>query len=147
MTITQSRVRKGTLTFGETTPKDFSCAPTNVRVTPNYDDDGDEIETLCGDKLPPGKKETWVLAGTAVQDFDDPVGFLSYCFDNRMTTVAFTWNPNVEGAPVWSGSVVVLALEEGGDVNTALTTDFEFDISGDIVREYAPPGVAEEPAA
>jgi hypothetical protein len=137
MAITESRVRKGVLTFGaDTDSVDFSCQPSNVRVTPSYDDDGDRLETLCGDVIPPGKIESWVLAGTSVQDFDDPDGFMSYCFDNRMMTVPFSWQPNIEGAPTWSGSVVLVALEEGGDVNTRLTADFEFDISGDIVREY-----------
>jgi hypothetical protein len=154
MTITESRLKTGVLSFGvDPDTKDFSCQPTNVRVTPSYDDDGDDVETLCGDKMPAGKIESWVLAGTSIQDFDDPEGFLAYCFDNRMTTVPFTWQPNVTGAPTWSGSVVLVALEEGGDVNTRLTTDFEFDVSGDITRTYTAPGTetteetAAEPAA
>jgi hypothetical protein len=150
MTITESRVRKGVLTFGVAPGTDFSCQPTNVRVTPSYDDDGDNLETLCGDTLPPGKKESWVLAGTSVQDFDDPLGFLTYCFDNRMTTVPFTWQPNIDGAPTWSGEVVIVALEEGGDVNTRITTDFEFDVSGEVTRAYDGATGAEtqeEPAA
>lgn len=151
MTINESRVRKGVLSFGPVaTPTDFSCQPTNVRVTPTYDDDGDQLETLCGDVIPPGKKESWVLAGTSVQDFDDPDGFMSYCFDNRMTTVEFTWQPNVEGSPEWSGSVVIVALEEGGDVNTRITTDFEFDVAGPLTRTYAAPlsqGSPDEAAA
>lgn len=148
MTIVESRVRKGVLTFGaDPTPSDFSCQPTNVRVTPNYEDDGDPLETLCGDTAPAGKKESWVLAGTSIQDFDDPTGFLSYCFDNRMTTVPFSWQPNIEGAAVWSGNVVIVALEEGGDVNTRVTTDFEFDVSGDILRTYGTTGTMEAPAA
>lgn len=139
MTITESRLKTGVLTFGETpTPTDFSCQPTNVRLTPNYEDDGDDTETLCGDMIPAGKKETWVLAGTSIQDFDDPAGFIQYCFDNRMTTVAFSWQPNTTGAPTYSGSVVVVALEIGGDVNTRLTTDFEFDVSGELVVTPAP---------
>jgi len=137
MAIVESRVRKGVLSFGdEADTADFSCQPTNVRVTPSYDDDGDAVETLCGDTIPAGKKESWVLAGTSIADFDNPEGFMSYCFDNRMMTVPFKWVPNVEGAPTWSGSVVLVALEEGGDVNTRLTSDFEFDVSGDIQRSY-----------
>jgi hypothetical protein len=138
MTIVESRVKQGVLTFGEDAESsDFSCQPTNVRVTPSYDDDGDQLETLCGDVIPPGKKESWVLAGTAVADFDNPEGFLSYCFDNRMMTVPFKWQPNITGAPTWSGNVVIVALEEGGDVNTRITSDFEFDLSGTPVRAYA----------
>lgn len=147
MTITESRLKTGVLTFGGTpTPTDFSCQPTNVRLTPSYEDDGDDTETLCGDTIPAGKKETWVLAGTSIQDFDDPVGFISYCFDNRMTTVPFSWQPNTTGAPTYSGDVVIVALEIGGDVNTRLTTDFEFDVSGTLTVTPPVPLQADEDA-
>ena len=146
MTITESRVRKGVLTLGESTAsEDFSCQPTNIRVTPTYDDDGDRTETLCGDVLPPGKIASYALAGTAVQDFDDPAGFLTYLWEHQMETVPFTWQPNIEGAPTWAGDVVLVALEEGGDVGVRITTDFEFDIVGTPTRTYAaPPGAQAE---
>jgi hypothetical protein len=147
MTITESRVKGGELTLGTAPGTTFACQASNVHVTPTYDDDGDPVETLCGDSIPAGKKESWVLAGTSIQDFDDPTGFLAYCFDNRMTTVPFTWKPNITGAPTWSGDVVVVALEEGGDVNTRITTDWEFDISGVPVRTYAPAGMQAGQAA
>jgi len=141
MAITESRLKGGTLTLGGTPPTtpgtEFACQASNVHVTPSYDDDGDPIETLCGDKIPAGKKESWVLGGTSVQDFDDPAGFLAYCFDNRMQTVAFSWTPNDTGAPTWAGDVVIVALEEGGDVNVRLTTDWEFDVSGVPTRTAA----------
>jgi hypothetical protein len=142
MTIVESRVKAGTFTLGTLPGTSFACQPTNIRVTPSYEDDGDPVETLCGDSIPAGKKESWVLAGTAIQDFDDPDGFLTYCFENRMTTVPFTWEPNITGAPAWSGDVVIVALEEGGDVNTRITTDFEFDVSGIPDRVYGVVGTA-----
>lgn len=130
MTITDSRLKTGTLTFGTvTTGTTFACQATNVHVTPSYDDDGDPVETLCGDSIPAGKKESWVIAGSSVQDFDDPAGFLAYCYENAMETVPFTWQPN-PAAPTWSGDCVVVALEEGGDVATRLSTDWEFDVLG-----------------
>ncbi len=140
MTIIESRLKTGILTFGSApdTETTFACQATNVHVTPTYDDDGDAIETLCGDSIPAGKKESWVLAGTSVQDFDDPEGFLTFCWENRMETVPFTWQANQTGAPTWAGNVVVVALEEGGDVNTRITTDWEFDISGVPTRTYTP---------
>ena len=145
MTITESRLKTGTLTIGDDTggTTTFSCQATNVRVTPSYDDDGDAIETLCGDSVPAGKRESWVLAGTSVQDFDDPDGFLAFCYLNAMDTVAFEWQPNPE-APTWAGSCVVVAVEEGGDVNTRLTTDWEFDVVGRPTR--TPKAEAPDPA-
>jgi hypothetical protein len=152
--IVESRVKEGTLTFGTDTGTDpFSCQVSNIRITPTADDDGDEVETLCGDKIAPGKKMSYTLAGTIVQDFDVD-GFLQYCWDNQTETVPFTWTPNTTGAPTWTGDVVIIALEEGGDVNTRLTTDFEFDISGTPTRTPGAGGGAaaaesqtEEPAA
>ena len=50
--ITDSRLKEGTLTIG-TTPADLdiSCQLTNVRYASAYSDDGDTVETLCGDKI------------------------------------------------------------------------------------------------
>jgi hypothetical protein len=141
--ITESRVKQGTLTLGAsgggTAPDGtaFACQATSIKVTPSYDDDGDAVETLCGDEIPAGKKEKWTLNGTSIQDFDDPEGFLAYCYENSLVTVAFEWAPNTLGAPTWAGNVVIRALEEGGDVNTRLTTDWEFDVSGRPTRTYA----------
>lgn len=157
MTITESRVKKGTLTFGGSgggTPSPgtaFACQATNVHVTPAYDNDGDDQETLCGDKILAGKKESWVIGGTSIQDFDDPEGFLAYCYDNAMDAVAFEWAPNIDGAPTWAGTCTIVALEEGGDVNTRVTSDWEFDILDRPTRTYgttlAASGTAEESAA
>lgn len=134
MTITESRLKDGMFTLGTTPGTEFACQATNVRVTPSYDDDGDAVETLCGDEIPAGKKESWVLAGTVIQDFDDPDGFQTYCFDNAMDTVDFEWVPNVTAAPTYSGQCVIVATEEGGDVNARLTVDFEFDVVGRVLR-------------
>lgn len=145
MSITESRLKTGTLTLGDDDAVTvFACQATNVRVSPSYDDDGDALETLCGDQITAGKKESWTLAGTSVQDFDDPDGFLAYCYVNAMESVPFTWQPNPK-APTWAGTCVVLALEEGGDVNARLTTDWEFDVEGRPTRIYggtAPAGPA-----
>lgn len=136
MPITESRVKAGTLTLGGSgggtgTPGTaFACQAQSIKVTPTYENDGDAHETLCGDTLPAGKKETWTLNGTSIQDFDDPAGFIAYCYENAMQTVAFSWEPNSVGAPTITGSVVIRALELGGDVNTRLTSDWEFDTAG-----------------
>lgn len=132
--IVESRLKKGTLTIGDgDTGTAFACQATNVRVSPSYDDDGDTVETLCGDTIPAGKKETWTLAGSSIQDFDDTDGFLAYCYEHAMELQPFTWQPN-PAAPTWAGQVVVLALEEGGDVNSRLESDWEFECAGRPTR-------------
>lgn len=129
MAVMTSRVKEGVLTFGAApTPVDFSCQPTNVRLTPTTATE-DPVETLCGDSVAGTGSTTWVLAGTAIQDFDDPDGFVNYCFTHDGDTVDFSWQPNADGG-TYTGQCVVQAVEIGGDVNARITTDFEFAING-----------------
>lgn len=135
MTIQESKLKSGVLAFGGATPIDFACQATNVRLSPSVDSSGDAVETLCGDTIAADSKTTWALSGTSIQDFDDPAGFVLFCFTQDLTSVPFTWQPNAN-AGTWSGTVQVRALEIGGDVNTRLTSDFEFPITG--TPTYAP---------
>lgn len=129
MPVVVSKVKQGTLTLGDApTPVDFSCQPTNIRLTPTTNSE-DPVETLCGDTATGSGSTTWELSGTAVQDFTDPAGFLMYCFDNAGEVVSFTWAPTADSGE-WSGLVTIVALEIGGDVNTRITTDFAFPIQG-----------------
>lgn len=141
MAIVQSRVRNGELTFGGNgtgTAVSFACQASTVQVNPSSSDDGDPVETLCGDKIGAGKLITWTISGTSIQDFDDPAGFLAYCYQHATETVNFTWLPNRDGAPQWSGQCIIIPLQEGGDVNVRLTTDWEFDCVGTPTRGPAP---------
>ena len=57
MAIVESRLKDGMLTLGTTPAElDFSCQVTNARINSSYDDDGDAVETLCGDQIPAGRK-------------------------------------------------------------------------------------------
>jgi hypothetical protein len=151
--ITESKVKNGTLTLGGTAGvggTEFACQATNVRLTPSHDESGDEVETLCGDTLPPDVKTTWSLAGTSIQDFDDPAGFIKFSIDNNLTDTEFSWQPNAGDTTV-AGTVQVRALEVGGDVNTRITTDFEWPVQGDPTWTWPAPGggapAATEPAS
>jgi hypothetical protein len=136
MPIVQSRVKQGVLTFGtDPDDHDFSCQPTNIRLTPTTNTE-DPLETLCGDTAAGTGSTTWALTGTAIQDFDDPEGFLMHSFDHNGEVVPFTWQPNATSG-VWSGSATIQALEIGGDVNARITTDFSFPLSA--APTYTPP--------
>jgi hypothetical protein len=133
--ITESKLKSGKLTLGGTgTPPvggtEFSCQATNVRIVPTFNDQGDEVETLCGDKLSPDTTSTWNLQGTSIQDFDNPESFIKYTWDHNLEKVPFTWQPNAN-ATVVSGIVQMRAVEMGGDVNTRITTDFDWPLDGD----------------
>lgn len=145
MAITESRLKDGTLTLG-TAPgdMDFSCQVTNARINSSYDDDGDAVETLCGDQIPAGRKLSGrSLAGTFIQDWTAAAAasITEYCYDHDLELVDFTYTPNVAG-PTLTGTlrVEVPAETYGGDVNTRVTSDFEWQLTAPLVR--TPPTAA-----
>lgn len=140
MAVTESRLKKGKLTLGGTMPvppatgpptggTEFACQATNVTITPAFSDEGDLVETLCGDTVLPTTKTDWTLTGTSIQDFDNPASFSKYTWDNNLVEVPFLWQPN-EGTLEFHGTVQIRALVVGGDVNTRITSDFEWPIKG-----------------
>jgi len=142
--INESRLHNGTLQIGPTGTGqiDASCQITNCRITSSYDDDGDAIETLCGDQAPAGRKLSGrQLQGTWVQDFDlqeAAGGLTDYVWNHDLEKVDFTFTPNDTAAPTITGIVQleVPADDLGGDVNTRLTADFAWNIQGQLTRSY-----------
>lgn len=128
--ITESRLRDGTLTIGTTpTSLDMSCQLTNVRFASSYSDDGDAIETLCGDKIAPAEKSDGAtLQGTFIQDWTAAANsIILFLLANDLTEQDYTYTPNPDG-PTFAGKVRIKLPGEflGGDVNTRITSDFEW---------------------
>jgi hypothetical protein len=146
MAITESRLKDGTISLGTSpTELDFSCQVTNARINSSYDDDGDAVETLCGDQIPAGRKLSGrALAGTFIQDWTAAAGMsiTEFCYDHDLEELAFSYMPNAAG-PTLSGTlrVEVPAETYGGDVNTRVTSDFEWQLTGPLVR--TPPVAAQ----
>jgi hypothetical protein len=133
MAIVESRLRDGTLTIG-TAPDDLdlSCQLTNVRYAVSYSDDGDTVETLCGDKIVAGEKnDGGSLSGTFIQDWTAATGtsIILYLMANDLQEVPYTYTPNPDG-DTFSGTVRIKLPGEflGGDVNTRITSDFEWSV-------------------
>lgn len=143
MPVVEAKVKSGTLKLGPTaTAFDLSCQVTNVRVNRSYTDDGDSLETLCGDLIPPGEKvDATQIAGTFVQDWlDEALSITEYLWAHDLETQAFEYVPNPGGGgPTLTGScrLKVPAESFGGDVNTRITSDFEFNVIGEITRTWA----------
>jgi hypothetical protein len=150
MTIVESRLKDGELKLGTTpTELDFSCQVTNARINSSYDDDGDAVETLCGDQIPAGRKLSGrSLAGTFIQDWTAPAAesITEFCYEHDLEVMAFTYTPNAAG-PTLSGELRIEVPSEtyGGDVNTRLTSDFEWSLTAQLVR--TPAGAAAGAAA
>lgn len=130
--ITESKLKSGTLTL-DALP--FATQATNVRLTPDVDEQGDPLETLSGDSLGADEVTKWTLTVEAVQDFDDPAGFTRFCFENAGLAVPFSWKPNA-GATTFAGSVKVRALEIGGPVNTRNLSEVEFPCVGAVTPTW-----------
>lgn len=138
MAIVESRLKDGTLTLG-TAPDDidFSCQVINARVNTSYEDDGSAQETLCGDMIAAGRRlSARSLAGTFIQDWTATESIVDYCFDHELEEVAFNYAPNGATGPTLSGTVRVEVPAEtfGGDVNTRITSDFEWQMTTPLVR-------------
>jgi hypothetical protein len=131
MALVDSRLGPGTLTFGSS---EYGIQITNVRLVPTIEET-DGTPTLGDPKPDPTTEDpTWALEGSAIQDWEDDLGFVEYCRDNHGTTVTFSWVPASAAGVTYSGSCVVKAVEIGGDAGVQATTDFSFRVTGDITR-------------
>lgn len=133
--IEDSRLKAGTLTVDG---QPFARQMTSVSLEPSEEEEGEAIETLSGATVEPDEVTSWVLNLGAVQDFDDPAGFVEFARANKGDTVAFTWEPNT-GGPAYSGTVKVRAVTIGGDVATRLTTTKAWPVIGEPTVTYPGP--------
>jgi len=130
--ITESRLKEGTYTIG-TAPDtlDLSCQLTNIRYASAYSDDGDTVESLCGDKIAAGEKSDGAtMQGTFIQDWTATAAgtsIIMYLLEHDLEEVDYTYTPNPDGA-TFAGKVRIKLPSEflGGDVNTRITSDFEW---------------------
>lgn len=128
---TESKLWEGTLTIDGV---GYACQAANVKITPKHNASGDTLFLLCGNELAPSTTRGNTLAISAVQDFDDPEGFVAMTWEKDLTDVPFTWEPNnVEGSVSYSGTVGVRAVEVGGDVRVRNMTSAEWDVVGPVV--------------
>lgn len=133
--ITESRLKGGTLTLDG---DPFAKQASNVTLEPKTDEQGDALETLDESTIEPEDVTTWSLKIGAVQDFDDPAGFIAFTLENAGAIVPFVWKGNATGTS-FAGTCKVRPVAIGGDVNARLTTEAEWPIIGDPVPTYPAP--------
>jgi len=151
MPIEESKLKDGILTLGTTpTTIDFSCQVINVRINSAYDDEGDAQETLCGEVLTPSRKRAGrSLAGTVIQDWTAATSIIKFLWEHDLEVMEFSFTPN-ELADTVTGTVQLEVPSEsyGGDVNTRLTSDFEWQMKSEPLFTAPVVGTtATEPAA
>jgi len=133
-----SRLGAGTLTLGAT-PNDFSFQVTNCRLEPSVTEN-EARGTLAEPKRAPTTTTDWVLAGTAIQDWevDAPAGFVEYCRVNDGIEEPFVFTPSTTIGVSYEGTCRITPVMIGGEiVDDDSTSDYSFPIS-DFDRTPAP---------
>lgn len=131
MTVQAHKLGPGLLTLGEvSTEEEFGSQITNARIEPSVDEE-DNIPVLSGEEVDGEETETWILAGSFLQDYTGMDSTLVWCKTNAGKILPFTFVPNSEQGLQITGTVKIRAVQIGGDVKTKNTTDFEFKGIGD----------------
>ncbi|UVJ37983.1 hypothetical protein [Arthrobacter sp. CJ23] len=130
MAVNTITIGAGSLTIGAAAALvNFSSQVTACRLVPSVDQ-GDNIATLSGESVAGDRTESFTLEGTLLQDFGTAAGTTEKLFTMRGQTHVFEFIPNTVKAKKITGSLVVEAIEIGGDVNTKPTSDFSFVLVG-----------------
>lgn len=138
MAVNTLTMGPGTLILGEVgSTKAFSSQVTNARIVPSVDT-GDPLNVLSGESVPGDRDESFTLAGTLVQDFGAADGTTEWTYTNRGVSMPFVFVPNTAAGRQVSGTVVVEAVEIGGDARSKPTSDFEWTLVGAPVLEAIP---------
>jgi hypothetical protein len=132
---TESKLKTGSLTLGDAAVE-FACQATNVIISTEYTEDGDSVEVLCGTALSAPTTIARKLKVTAIQDFDDPAGFMRFLRQHELQTVPFAWQASPT-SEIAAGMVQCRLGDWGGDVNKRLTTAPELPIVGEVF--WTPP--------
>jgi len=134
MPVTDSRLGPGTLKLGPTaTSVDFSSQASAVRLTPSVNSE-DGTPTLEVPEPAPLATIAWALNVDAIQDFDDPTGFVNYLMDNALAEQPFEWVPATATGPTYTGTVQLVPIEVGGDVAVQVVTSVELPLIGAPTR-------------
>ena len=135
MPLTDSRQGPGTLLIGSV---EFGAQAASVKLTPSADST-DGTPTLAVPDPAPLSTISWALNVDAIQDFDDPAGFVNHLMDNALAEQPFTWTPMTgTGNPVYAGTVQIIPIEIGGDVAVQVVTSVELPVVGTPTRTIAP---------
>jgi hypothetical protein len=133
--MTDSRQGPGTLTIG-TPPVDgveVSTQASAVKLTPTVNSN-DGTPTLATPDPAPETDVAWSLNVSAIQDFEDPAGFVNYLMDHALSEAEFSWEPLTGSGPTYSGTLQIVPIEVGGDVAVQVVTDVELPLVGLPIR-------------
>ncbi len=138
MPIASYKLNNGKLTIGAPA-LELSCQITNAMINPTENvTTEDAVHVLCGETLPQSDTVdySFTLSGTLLQDLAAG-GCIDFTWTHMGEEVPFTFQPDLDTAATWTGTLRVIPLSVGGDVPTRPTSDFEFVIIGTPVPAFA----------
>jgi hypothetical protein len=132
MAIQSFKMGPGALTFGVAGAQNASAQVTKATV--ECDEavkTTDAIPVLSGDELPQQDEVSlsWKLTGTVIQDIA-AADLVAYTWDNASAEVPFKFTPSTAEDRAVSGTVRIVPLSLGGDVNARNTSDLSWAIIG-----------------
>lgn len=130
MAVSTLTVGAGTFTIGAAgLLTNFSSQVTSVKLVPSSETE-DDIYVLSGESVAGAFSETYTIEGTLLQDFGSTASKIEWLYAHSGETHVFEFDPATTGATKITGSLVVTAVEIGGDVRSKPTSDFTFKCVG-----------------
>lgn len=139
MAIASYKMGPGVLTFGGGAQV-ASAQVTKAAVEASESvKTADAVKTLSGDELAAEDTVTlsWKLTGTVIQDIQ-AAGLVAYTWTNAGAEVTFAFIPDTVEDRQVSGTVRIVPLTIGGDVDARNTSDLSWTIIGTPVLAAAP---------
>lgn len=138
MAVNTLTVGAGTFTIGAAGAlTNFSSQVTSVKLVPSAET-GDSIIVLSGESVAGDFSETYTIEGTMLQDFGTASSKTEWLYTHSGETHVFEFDPATTGATKITGSLVVTAIEIGGDVRQKASSDFSFNCIGKPTVVAAP---------
>lgn len=138
MAVNTYTVGAGTFTIGAAGAlTNLSSQVTSVKLVPSAET-ADSIFVLSGESVAGDYSETYTIEGTMLQDFGTAASKTEWLYNHSGETHVFEFDPATAGAMKITGSLVVTAIEIGGDVKTKPTSDFTFQCVGKPTIVAAP---------
>jgi len=130
MTVNTITVGPGSLTLGASGDLITASAQIRKAVVKPAVVTADNIPVLSGEEVPGDRTESFTFDGTLLQDLGAGSSLVEWCWEHRGEQHAITYIPSTAADMQISGTVVVEAVDIGGDVKTKPTSDFSFKFVG-----------------
>lgn len=115
----------GQLTLGNIgSPVEWGAQLTKMELIPDTKTD-DPTPLVDGSEAPGDSTTTWTLSGEFLEDYS-ATGIIQWCFDNKDSSLPFTFIPNSGQALKAAGNIKVTPVGMGGEAKKTSKRTFEF---------------------